>query len=110
MARPSEQFDITLPVPDIKLPISGPAFQRPPLPRDEYRRGPLPGSPGGCRDRRGKISERLRQQDSDLYLAACNLLAARHGRNWRRIVGPAGLAGAALEARFYQQINKFFGG
>lgn len=29
MARPSEQIDVPLPTPDIELPISGPAFQRP---------------------------------------------------------------------------------
>jgi hypothetical protein len=42
--------------------------------------------------------------------AAQSLMAARHGRGWRRKIGRAGLAGAVLEARFYLQINRFFGG
>lgn len=42
--------------------------------------------------------------------AAMSLMASRHGKKWRRVIGREGMAGAMLEARFYLQVNKFLGG
>lgn len=42
--------------------------------------------------------------------AAMSLMASRHGKKWRRVIGREGMAGAMLEARFYIQTNRLFGG
>jgi len=43
-------------------------------------------------------------------VAATSLLAAMHGKRWRRKVNSEGVAGAAMAARFLLQVNRFFSG